>query len=199
MLEAAFPALASNLGMHHNSGGDAPRTGNRHRGLALAPYNVYPTADGFVAIICTTEDHWRNLTVAMGRPDLGADPDLADHTQRSAAMERVDGMVSAWTSDLPREEVWARCRDAHVPAAPVNDLREVLADRHLRERGFLTDLDHPELGVITAPNSPLRYEGSMLREITPSPFLGQHTSEVLHDWLGLDEQAVHGLRQQGAI
>jgi crotonobetainyl-CoA:carnitine CoA-transferase CaiB-like acyl-CoA transferase len=55
MLEASFPALASALGMHHLSGGAVPpRTGSRHAGLAMAPYNVYPTFDGHVAIICTT-------------------------------------------------------------------------------------------------------------------------------------------------
>ena len=118
MLEAAFPALASNLGMHHSTGGDVPpRTANRHGGLALAPYNVYPTTDGFVAIICTTDDHWRNLTRAMGRPELGVDPELADHTQRAAIMDEIDAMVSDWTTTRGRQEVWSACLDHHVGEA----------------------------------------------------------------------------------
>ncbi|MDH4145732.1 MAG: CoA transferase [Acidimicrobiia bacterium] len=199
MLEAAFPALASNLGMNHASGGTgAPRTANRHGGLALAPYNVYPCRDGYVAIICTTENHWVNLTAAMGRDDLGRDDSLADHTKRAARMEEVDELVAAWSSTRDRDEVWAVCREHHVPAAPVRDLPEVLADQHLRDRGFLRDLDHPELGRVTVPHSPIRYDGSALRELTASPALGQHTDEVLAEWLDLDASAIAARRAEGA-
>src|SRR5580704_14864213 len=71
MVETIFPTLASNLGMVHNNP-DRPlgRTGNRHGGLAVSPYNVYACQDGWFAIICTSEEHWRNLTAAMGRGEL---------------------------------------------------------------------------------------------------------------------------------
>ncbi len=200
MLEAAFPALASNLAQHHASGGEGPgRTANRHGGLAMAPYNVYPTRDGWVAIICTTEQHWRNLIVAMGRPDLAEDPGYADHTRRAARMEEVDAAVAAWTVGLDRDEVWASCRDHHVPAAPVRDLAEVLVDEHLHQRGYLVEVDHPELGRVTLPRSPIRYEGSDQRELVPSPALGQHTDEVLAEVLGLDASQLAALHRTGAI
>src|SRR5918993_1218509 len=69
MQDAAYPALASNLGMFFGPERDTvpPRTGNRHGGLFLAPYNVYRAADGWVAVICVTEEHWRGLLRAMGR------------------------------------------------------------------------------------------------------------------------------------
>jgi crotonobetainyl-CoA:carnitine CoA-transferase CaiB-like acyl-CoA transferase len=200
MLEAAIPALASNLGLHHSSGGGIPpRTANRHGGMSVTPYNVYPASDGWVAIICTTEDHWLNLTVAMGRPELGRDPRYADHTVRSARMDEVDDLVGAWSATLDREALWAACRAHRVPAAPVRDLTEVLADAHLHERGFLVEVDHPELGRVTLPRSPIRYEGSPLRDLLPSPLLGQHTEEVLAERLGLDAPAVAALRGRGAL
>jgi crotonobetainyl-CoA:carnitine CoA-transferase CaiB-like acyl-CoA transferase len=200
MLEAAFPALASPLGMHHSSGGSVPpRTGNRHSGLSVTPYNVYPARDGWVAIICTTDEHWRNLCRAMARDDLLDDPRYGNHTQRSAIMDDVDALVASWSSGLSRNAVWSICLDHHIPAAPVRDLTEVLADRHLRERDFLVDVDHPELGPVTLPRSPLRYAGSAPRPLTPSPFLGEHTGEVLADWLGLGAADVAGLRSRGAL
>src|SRR5580704_13320166 len=71
MVETIFPTLASNLGMVHNNP-DRPlgRTGNRHGGLAVSPYNVYACRDGWFAIICNNDDHWRNLLAAMGRGEL---------------------------------------------------------------------------------------------------------------------------------
>ena len=67
MIETMFPTLASNLGMVHNNP-DRPlgRTGNRHGGLAVSPYNVYACKDGWFAIICNNDDHWRSLLSGHG-------------------------------------------------------------------------------------------------------------------------------------
>jgi formyl-CoA transferase len=152
-----------------------------------------------VAIICTTDAHWRHLCGAMGRPDLGVDPRYETHTERAALMDEVDGVVAAWTATRSRDEVWDACRAHHVPAAPVRDLNETLADAHLHERGYLVALDHPELGPVRLPRSALRFAGSALRPLTPSPGLGEHTSEVLGEWLGLSPTEVEGLRARGAL
>ena len=75
MLDAVYASLASTLGMSFGQGWqEAGRTGNRHGGLAESPYNVYPTSDGYMAIICVGEQHWKNLLDAMGRKDLLDDP-----------------------------------------------------------------------------------------------------------------------------
>src|SRR5580658_5756381 len=83
MIETMFPTLASNLGMVFNNP-ERPlgRTGNRHGGLAVSPYNVYACKDGWFAIICTSEDHWRSLAGAMGRPELADDPRFAHNAAR---------------------------------------------------------------------------------------------------------------------
>jgi CoA:oxalate CoA-transferase len=71
MLDAVYASLASTFGMCFGQGWkDAARTGNRHGGLAESPYNVYPASDGYIAIICVGEQHWKNLVDAMARPDL---------------------------------------------------------------------------------------------------------------------------------
>ena len=114
-------------------------------------------------------------------------------------MDEVDGVVSGWTASRRRDDVWDACRAHHVPAAPVRDLNETLADEHLHERGYLVAVDHPELGRVTLPRSPLRFAGSELRPLTPSPGLGEHTTEVLNEWLGLSPADVDDLRVRGAL
>ena len=75
MMEAVYASLASNLGLFYGSDGKAPmRTGNRHGGLSLCPYNVYPAADGHIAIICNHESHWEGLLHAMGATTCAPTP-----------------------------------------------------------------------------------------------------------------------------
>ena len=76
MQDAVFPTLTTALGAYYLRGGEPPRTGNHHQGMAVAPYNVYAARDGHVAIICIRERHWASLLTAMGREDLADDPRL---------------------------------------------------------------------------------------------------------------------------
>ncbi len=200
MQESVYPALASNLSFLYNSNGDLPpRTGNRHGGLAIAPYNVYATADGHIAIITVKEEHWIGLLDAMNRDDLKTDPRFQTNALRVEHMPTVDGLVEAWSKTLPKADVFKLLRNHRVPSAPVRDLREVMHDPHMHQRGMLETIDHPELGRIVVPTSPLRYHGADKVETTPSPSVGQHNSEVYGGWLGLSEREIETLKADGVI
>ena len=142
MQEATYPSLLSKLTVMHWQEGVSPQPlGNRH-GL-VAPYDVYETSDGHVAIICVTEDHFRNLTEAMGQPELGEDPRYATHADRIERLDEIEAKVSAWTKQHTKDEIFALSQEHHVPCAPVRDLAEVNADEHLHSRGFLlTSITH---------------------------------------------------------
>jgi CoA:oxalate CoA-transferase len=200
MEETVYPTLASNLGFLYNSDGQVPpRTGNRHGGLAIAPYNVYPAKDGYVAIICVVENHWQNLLVAMGREDLQDDPRFADNAARVGNLAATDAVVQRWTEALGKDEIFARAKQHRVPSAPVRDLLEVMNDRHMHERGMLEHIVHPELGDIVVPTSPLRFHGADRVPTTPSPRIGQHNDEVYGGWLGLSAEEIAALRREGVI
>ncbi len=200
MQETVYPALASNLSFLYNSeGGVPPRTGNKHGGLAIAPYNVYATADGHIAINVVKESHWEGLLDAMGRPELKADPRFKTNATRVEHMAIVDGLVEDWSKRLPRDEVMAQLKKYRVPSAPVRNLREVMHDPHMHQRGMLEWIDHPELGRIVVPTSPLRYHGADKVATTPSPTIGQHNDEVYGAWLGLSADEIAGLRAEGVI
>ena len=200
MLETVYPTLSSNLGFLYNSSGAVPpRVGNRHGGLAIAPYNVYQAKDGWVAVICVVEDHWQKLAEAMGRPDLKSDPRFAANPERVVNIKEVDAIVEGWTRTMPKQEVFEITRRHKIPSAPVRDLIEVMNDPHMHERGMLERIEHPELGSIVVPTSPLRFHGADRVETTPSPRLGEHNGEVYGGWLGLSEAEIAGLREEGVI
>jgi CoA:oxalate CoA-transferase len=202
MFEAVYPSLMSSLGLMYGHGrGEGPplRTGNRHAGLAEAPYNVYPTSDGYVAIICVTDAHWQSLVEVMEKPELGAEERFETRRLRAVAMDEVDAIVSEFTSSQTRDELVERLRAARVPCAPVRDLEEVVADPHLHERGMLQEIDDPDSGPMTIPHSPLRFEGLERLPLQPSPRLGEHNQAVFCDWLGLSEEELATLVEEEAV
>ncbi len=200
MQETVYPALASNLSFLNNSKGEVPpRTGNKHGGLAIAPYNVYATADGHISINIVKEVHWTALLEAMNRPDLKTDPRYANNALRCAVMDEVDALVENWTRTLPRDEIIALLKRHRIPAAPVRDLREVMNDKHMHQRGMLETIDHPELGRIVVPTSPLRYHGADKVKTTPSPSVGQDNDAVYGGWLGLTGAEIEKLKADGVI
>jgi CoA:oxalate CoA-transferase len=199
MQETVYPTLASSYDYFRRTGKAPPRAGNRQAGLSAAPYNAFQTSDGFVAVHVVTEEHWPKLLSAMGREDLLDDPRFKSHPDRAANMEDTEAVVTAWTSTRTKAEVAATLKRFRVPCAPVRNAIEVMNDAHMHERGMLQHVNHPSLGDVILPNSPLRLHGADRTEAVASPFLGQHNQEIYGDWLGLGTDGVAGLQRDGAI
>lgn len=204
MLDAVYPSLASSLGLYHASGqgagDDMPsRTGNRHGGLAEAPYNVYPTTDGYIAIICVGDVHWRSLLTAMGRDDLATDPRFATLKDRVSHVDEIDRFVGSWTAGSDKQSLFALLQRHRVPCAPVRELDEVVNDPHMHARGSLHWQDHPELGRIVVQHSAMRFHGSELRPLEPSQTLGADTDRVLADHAGRDADEIAALRRDKVV
>jgi CoA:oxalate CoA-transferase len=200
MQESIYPALASNLSFLYNSqGGVPPRTGNKHGGLAIAPYNVYATADGHIAIITVVEAHWLGVLDAIGKPELKGEARFANNAARVKVMAEVDGLIEAWTRTKTKAEAFAILKRHRVPSSPVRDLAEVMHDPHMHQRGMLERIDHPDLGEIVVPTSPLRFHGAEKVETVPSPRVGQHNGDVYGEWLGLPAEEIEGLKRDGVI
>jgi len=200
MMEALYPSLSSSLGLYYGSHGDIPpRTGNRHAGLAEAPYNVYPTSDGHIAIICVSDQHWIQLTEAMQRPDLGEDPTLATLKQRVERMDDVDALVADFTRQHAKQPLFDLLSEHRVPCAPVRTLDEVINDEHLHARGALEWIDHPMYGRVALPRSALRFHGQDTVDLRPSGELGRDNAAVFQDWLGLSPETYARMRDEGVI
>lgn len=199
MQEAVYSSLASSMEYHVRTGEIPPRTGNRQAALSTAPYNAFPTADGYVAIHVVTEGHWQNLLKAMGREDLSNDPRYATNAARVENLEATEAIVTAWTSTRGKVEVFAAASRYRIPCAPVRNVKEVMNDPHMHGRGMLERIDHPDLGNIVVPTTPLRLHGADKVPTQPSPTVGQHNAEVYGGWLGLPSDEIVTLKQQGVI
>ena len=200
MQDATYASLASNLGMLHARGAQAPaRTGNRHGGLGVAPYNVYKTTDGYVVLNAPGDHHFRSILEVMGRPDLKDDARFLTRTSRVQNFQAVDELIERWTTTLTKNEVAQRMLAAKVPCAPVRQLAEVMVDENMHARGSLQWIDHPELGRVVLPHSPLVFEGTERQPIQPSLPLGASNTAVFGEWLGHSPEELAVYKAQGAI
>ena len=199
LYDAILPSLASNIGGYFDSDGNIPeRTGNRHGGLGTSPYNAYQTADGYIAILCLHDRHWRDLCGVMKRPELVDDPALVTNVLRCKSMDRVDAIVGSWTMGRPTAELVDELTVAGVPSAPVKSLAEVLNDPQVKVRGMLEHHENEQRDWWTF-GSPIRLSESPSRADNVPAKLGQHSGEILIEKLGLPAARVDELDVEGAI
>ena len=201
MLDTVYPTLASALGAIYNQPGvELPeRTGNRHSGLAVAPYNVYRALDGYVAIISISERHFEEVAAAAGRPDLPRRAEFRNRHARAAHMEELDAAIESWTSTLDRWSIVHALQARGVPCAPVLSVREVAEDPHLLERGMIRRVTHPQRGQVPVPGSPIRLSGSPVGDLEPAPDLGADTDAVLSEVLRYPAERIASLREAGVV
>ena len=200
MQDTVLPNLASVLGAYYYFDQQVPaRTGNQHSALTMSPYNVYEATDGHVSIICIRDGHWRGLLRAIGRAELLEDASLAKMSQRSERIADVDAIVSEFTQAHTRQEILDALQGEGVPTAMVRDVKEVLADEHMHERGTLRDIEHPVLGNVTLMNSAINVAtGSRIEPKLPAQ-LGEQNDLVLSKLLGMDDSTIQQLRSTGVI
>jgi crotonobetainyl-CoA:carnitine CoA-transferase CaiB-like acyl-CoA transferase len=182
------------------SGRDPVPMGNRDP--LMAPHNCYKTlgdAEQWVAIAVGSEVEWRALCEAIGKPSIAADPRFADAAARKRNEDELDRIISGWTSTRDRWEITETLQRAGVAALPTFTNKDVAHDPHMRERGFLLDLDHPDVGVRTYAGVPWTMSVTPCRIHRASPCLGQDTEDVLGRLLGYSPAQIARLREEEII
>jgi len=195
--DAIVPALTSNIAGQLSNANSPERTGNRHGSMAVAPYNAYPTADGWITLLCPTDAHWQRLCAQMDDPAT-ADPRFATMAGRCEHMDDLDAVVGRWTRTLAKEHLTRRLTDLKIPCAPVVTLPELIEDPHVRERGVLRTVTDDQGSFMTL-GSPLFLSDSPIVEPTRPGELGADTDEVLAAELGMSADDIAKLRDAGVI
>lgn len=165
-------AMLMNLGMSYLALGiETPRFGNSHP--SIAPYETLRVKDGEIAIAVGTDRQFSRLAVALGLPELAADPRFAGNgdrvRNRADLAERLQARLATGTKAQWLELLVA----ADVPVAPVNSIPEVFADPVVRARMVTS------IGGIPQVRSPVRLDGEPMPVQAPPPALGQHTAQIL--------------------
>ncbi len=167
------------------------------------PSGIFPCQPGgpndYVYILTSraNPEHWPRLLKLIGREYLIGDARYATPDTRLQHEAAVDEIVSSWTRQRTKHEAMAQLSGVGVPAGAVLDSMELTNEPSFRARGILQTMTHGDRKM-TMPTWPVRFDG-VPTEVKPAPLLGEHTAEVLADWLGLDAAAVADLRRDGVV
>jgi formyl-CoA transferase len=129
----------------------------------------------------------------IGREDLIGNPRYDTPDARIKCEAEVDEIVTSWTCQRTKHEAMAQLSAVGVPAGAVLDTQELVDEPSFYERGILQTM-----GKMAMPTWPVRFDG-VPTEVKAAPLLGEHTTEVLADWLGLEATTVATLRQDGIV
>ena len=183
LLDSLLVAL-DNLGERYTVGGEVlTRAGNVSFGGSSS--GVYPTSDGHVAIAAGASDAvWRRVCEIIGRGDLTRDPGFATAAARRDRRDQIAAIIQDWTSQRPKAEVVRTLASTGVPAAPVNNVAEMVADPQVRARQMFVELDHPTYGPVKTTGTPLKLSETPGRVRWLAPLPGEHNEEVFVGLLG---------------
>ncbi len=152
-----------------------------------APTNTYPCADGkWLCVAGNSDLIFRRLMAAIGRPELAADPRMADNGGRCAHAAELDAAIAAWTRTMPAKEAQDILEGAEVPCSRLYDIKDIAEDPHFRARGTVMAVDDPLIGNVLHPAAPFRFDGVAPEEMVrwTGPAAGAHNVQVFRDWLG---------------
>ena len=183
------------------NGREQSRQGNRDP--AAAPHGVYPCAgdDRWIALGCFSDAHWEGLqrTIAPGGTGWPYNPEYATLLGRKANEDGLDELLSAWTVSWEAGALMETLQSAGVPAGVVNDCRDLFDDAQLQHRGHFQWLDHPEIGPYATDASEMVFSLSPGSLDRPAPLLGEHTSHVLKELIGLSDDEYRSLEEDGVL
>jgi formyl-CoA transferase len=204
MQDAMLHYIRNSFAVTSRTGKAALRAGAQPVGSNNPPCNIYPCAPGgpndYVYIYTSRANptHWPRLLETIGRADLIGDPRYDTREARVEREAEVDAIIATWTRQHDKYEAMRLIGAAGIPAGAVRDTLELLNDPDFENRGIVQAIQHPTNGPFRMPGWPVRENGKV-RTVLPAPLLGQHSTEVLEDWLGMKEEQVAALRTDKII
>ena len=191
-------AWLANQAMNYLVGGTVPgRMGTAHPNLA--PYQAFATRDGNLMLAVGNDRQFRVCAAIVGRPELADDPRYADNASR---IENRAGLIDALQASL-LEKTTREWLDAFaagsVPAGPINDIGDVLSNAHARERELVRRIDNGAGESVPFVSNPVDFGDTPVCYRRAPPLLGEHTDEVLQEWLGYSAEMIAVLRNEDAI
>ena len=167
----------------------------------MAPHNVYPCLgdDAWVALAVRSDEEWRSLCQVMGHPELSHDAKFAAPESRKTNEKELDRLVGEWCATRTNSAITASLQAKKIPAGSVMNVVDLLADPHMIARGYVVEMDHPEVGKRSVAGLPISFSAMPQLPYFSAPLLGQHNDFVFGDLLGHNPERVQKLKHSQAI
>lgn len=198
MVEALLRTNETTPVVYDNEDRVPKRNGNRQPNVA--PNDMFRTADGdYIVVPASNESAWKRLAKAIGREDLLTDDRFADMESRVEHSDAVNGIVHEWIAARNREVIENTFREHDVVYSFVNDIADIVADEHFRQRSSLTRVRDDELGEALLADVVPRLSETPGEIVHLGPPKGEHNDDIYREELGYTEQQLAELDNKGVI
>ena len=199
MLDCQLSILENAFSRYFATGEVPKPLGTRHP--VTAPFQAFRASDGYITIALADgrREKWPLLCSAIDRIDLIDDPRFNDGWVRSLQWDILEPILAEAISKKTTQEWLTELEALGIPCGPVNTIDQAAHDPQVRHRGMIKDVPHPRLGKVTMIDTPVKLSRTPGGAELPSPDLGEHTAQVLMEMLGLTEEQIASLREEGAI
>ncbi|WP_254604515.1 CaiB/BaiF CoA transferase family protein [Achromobacter insolitus] len=196
LLSSMIGLLSFQASNYFASGELPPRTGNDH-GI-VAPYGLFETADGQVAIAPSNDAMYEKLLDALELPELRAHPDFRTNADRMLNRASIKAVIEARTRQKDSHHWIERLNQFGVPCGQVLNLQEVFDDPQVADQQMAIDVPHPDGQQVRMLGFPIKFADAPCQARSAAPALGADTDAVLED-LGLSRNRIRELREQGVV
>ncbi len=198
LYEPVLQLLAGSVAGLAEGGAPPRRLGSRIEGGV--PRNVYRCADDhWVAVSATTDTQVSRVLTRIGRDAESDRARFGTSAKRIEAADELDACVADWIRARSRDEVLELLENSRIPAAPVNDLYDIMRDPHVRDRQSFTTLYDDALGALTLVSPTPKLGATPGRILHVGPALGENGREVCAEWLEMQTDEVERLEALGAL
>ncbi|KAF9885791.1 hypothetical protein FE257_012373 [Aspergillus nanangensis] len=176
---------------------DSGRWGTAHP--SVVPYQSFKTVDGDIFVGGANDRLFGILCDRLGKPEWKTDPRFTSNNERVRNRTELENMIETETGRQTTKEWQSRFEGSGLPFAVVNDIQGTMNHEHVRARGMVQTIDHPSCGPIKVISPPVKYSKADPSIRRPPPLLGEHTHEVLREFVGLDEARILELKEKGVV
>jgi len=197
LYEAVFNLLEGVVPEYDGGGVIREPSGSTITGIV--PTNTYRCADGkFIIIGANGDSIFKRLCEKMGRPDMADDPRLADNAGRVEHEEELDAVITEWTGSMDADTALQLLQEARVPSGPIYSVADMMVDEHYQARGLFEEVD-VNGRKLKIPAMVPKLSDTPGRTDWAGPEVGAFNDEIYRDLLGLSEEEMTRLSEQGVI
>ena len=197
LLDSAIAAMVNQASNYLISGIPPRRYGNAHPNIV--PYQAFKTKDSYMILAVGNDSQFKKFCEVAGRNDLAENPDFSTNPLRVKNRNKLIPIIKEVMLTRTTAEWCADLVKAKVPCGPIYNMKEVFEDPHVQSREMVVKMEHPTAGEISLVGTPLKFSRTKVQFRLPPPLLGQHTDEVLHKLLGINEKTLKVYHEKGII
>ena len=198
LLEGEVAFLANAALEYLLTGTNPGKWGSEHS--QLVPYKAFKTADGYAVIGGGYQNLFEAFMKVLGRENLIADPRFADVAGRVTHRDALYALLDPEVEKYGTQDLIARLEAVKVPASPVNNMEQVVNHRQVKHRGMIRMTEHPTYGAMPQLGPAAKYSAfDVAADWTAPPLLGEHSAEILSEWLGIGSDEFDQLRRNNVV